>query len=94
MDSRGDNDLIYNFNIHLLMFFWQNVGTEADPKWQWDCVDTEGNVHCGFMLNTDVEMLYELDLDANGKSSCDFTTCAESPTHDQVQNYNEVGQRH
>lgn len=48
--------------------------------WQWEAFDADLN-DTVFMLNTDFEIFFDLDLDANGKSVCKIDqTCVEKKT--------------
>ena len=45
--------------------------TGDDSRPQLHCTDDEDNDSaCGIMLNTDFELVFDLDLDLEGKSSC------------------------
>ena len=52
----------------------------ALPHWQWEAFDKKKNLTF-FMLNTDFELFFDLDLDEEGKAVCDLdTTCIASNT--------------
>ena len=71
----------------------------------WDCKEMNTGpprTQCGVMLNSDVILLLDLQLDANGKSSCGFggvsldepgalPECNPSSTRDDVIGYDQVG---
>ena len=81
--------------------FTQNAGNKNDfPHWQWEAKDDNETY---FMLNTDFELAFELDLDGNGKSNCDIDVtcvekgtcgrngiCAKAETYDLTKSYIEV----
>ena len=60
---------------------FKDAGVKDDVShWQWEAVDPEDN-ETYFMLNTDFEIFFDLDLDANGKSVCQLdNTCVEKGT--------------
>ena len=50
------------------------------PHWQWEAFDAAIN-DTVFMLNTDFEIFFDLDLDANGKAVCKLDpTCVDKKT--------------
>ena len=62
-------------------FFNQNVGLQDGRQhWQWQAVDpVDGEEY--FMLNTDFELFFELDLDGDGKTMCILdNTCVHRHT--------------
>ena len=65
----------------MLIFQDAAAGLEGQlPHWQWEAFDAEDN-ETYFMLNTDFEIFFDLDLDANGKAVCTLdNTCAETMT--------------
>ena len=58
----------------------QNAGDKGGvPHWQWEAVGDDNLTY--FMLNTDFEIFFDLDLDANGKAACAIdVTCADKGT--------------
>jgi len=63
-------------------FNQRDVSSDASsPAWQWN---TGG---LGMMLNTDMCLYKDVVLDADGKSSCSYSTCATAPTADLVVEY-------
>jgi hypothetical protein len=71
------------------------------PHWQWEAVDAENRTHMRF--NIDFDLLFDLDLDANGKAVCTLDTgceakgtcgkhgnCPKSPTYDLAKRYIDV----
>ena len=74
------------------------------PHWQWEAFDAEDN-ETYMMLNTDFELFFDLDLDANGKAVCNLditciasnscgkkNTCRLANTFEQGKKYNDVCQ--
>jgi predicted enzyme related to lactoylglutathione lyase len=49
-----------------------NSDDESDPKWQWNAPNV------GFMLNSDMCLIKEIEMDENGESACTYDTCASS----------------
>merc|ERR1712013_923626 len=47
------------------------------------------NDNITFMLNADVALFKDIQLDHEGKSSCSFKECADSPSADLVRNFAE-----
>ena len=58
----------------------QNAGDKGGVShWQWEAVGADNLTY--FMLNTDFEIFFDLDLDANGKAACAIdVTCADKGT--------------
>merc|ERR1711990_538484 len=54
-----------------------------DPHWQWRIP----NDNVTFMLNPDVDLFKDIQVDKDGKSSCNFEDCPNSPTANVVQTF-------
>merc|ERR1711915_1118620 len=58
----------------------RDASTNAETtNWQWNVPQT------AFMLNVDVALYKDIQVDSDGKSSCDFDTCASAPTATAVE---------
>ncbi len=73
------------------------MNNETHPRYLWVCTNPEGG-NCGNMMNVDASLLFELELDENGVSACDFdvegdspNTCKRAITSDLVSSYDEEG---
>ena len=77
---------------------WQNVDQSrnngfAEQRWQWVAGATPAGVPAPFMLNADVALFRDIQTNRNGRSSCQFTDCALSPSARIVQRYARSGNR-
>jgi hypothetical protein len=63
-------EIAYFFNLAHAWFDWfQNAGNKDEiPHWQWEAIGDDNETY--FMLNTDFEIFFDLDLDGNGKAVC------------------------
>jgi catalase (peroxidase I) len=76
-----------------------NTASDDTRHWQWNArlssmtlAETAGN-GVAFMLNTDMALYKDIQVDDDGKSSCDFETCDASATATAVEAFaasNEV----
>ena len=80
----------------------QNAGNKGNfPHWQWEAVGPNNETF--FMLNTDFELIFDLSLDSQGKSSCRIDvscikkntcgkkgSCAKAKTYGLTKQYVEV----
>ena len=85
------------------MPFFKNVAEpNSSPKWQfiWKEKNSDND---GFMLNTDVEIFYDLTLDSDAKATCKLDascglatpdtcsgSCPKASTFDQALAYSKV----
>merc|ERR1711990_1331210 len=60
-----------------------NTPEREDPHWQWRIP----NDNVTFMLNPDVDLFKDIQVDKDGKSSCNFEDCPNSPTANVVQTF-------
>ena len=65
----------------------------AEQRWQWVAGATPAGVPAPFMLNADVALFRDIQTNRNGRSSCQFTDCALSPSARIVQRYARSGNR-
>ena len=82
--------------------FFQNAGLQnGRDHWQWQAVDRAGQEY--FMLNTDFEIFFDLELDGNGQTICTLDNscihkhtcgrdglCPKAATFDQALSYAHV----
>ena len=62
----------------------------TDKKYQFDLYDTDGE-QVGFMLNTDVELIADIDVDPLEGTTCTIhDDCTEADTYNQVKEYASV----
>ena len=91
-----------DIDLTLSFIFLQNVGGRQSPQYQYNGVDSAGD-NGGFMLVTDFEVFYDIEVDDDGEptctlnnvcgidDSCDTTTeCAAASTFSQAQGYSTV----
>jgi len=81
--------------------FLQDVSVTSAKKYQYKGFNSSGST-VGIMLNTDVEIFYNLTLDSNAKatctldatcgidSSCSSSECAKATTFDLAYSYGQV----
>ena len=83
---------------------FKNVAPEnSAPKWQFVWNNETDVAKNGFMLNTDVELFYDLTLDSDAKATCQLDTscglktpdtcsgsCPKASTFDQALAYSKV----
>jgi len=61
--------------------------SRTDRKYQFDLYDTDGEL-VGFMLNTDVELIADIDVDPLEGTTCTIHDgCTEADTYNQVKEY-------
>merc|ERR1719209_2624530 len=60
-----------------------NTPEREDPHWQWRIP----NDKVTFMLNPDVALFKDIQVDKDGRSSCNFDDCLISPTNMVVQTF-------
>jgi len=85
-------DLYWILSISISLF--QNLagpGTSgSDARWQYNANVTDGD-DLGMFFNTDFELLYELELNSNFKTTCELDhasyDCATAATYDTAYNY-------
>ena len=69
---------------------------DGDRKWQWNLNDADGTM-VGFMLNTDMELAYDIPVDSDlGTTSCAITAtgsldaCPDATTKSLTETYATV----
>ena len=66
---------------------------DGDKKWQWQMEDTDGR-RKGMMLNTDIELYYDIDVNAYEGTTCSATdglsACTKADTANLVGLYASV----
>ena len=69
----------------------KNIRTSTtDARWQWDLFDSDSE-KVGFMLNTDIELIADIDVDALEGTSCTLhDDCTEAGTYSTVLEYATV----
>merc|ERR1719209_1026417 len=60
-----------------------NTPEREDPHWQWQIP----NDNVTFMLNPDVALFKDIQVNKDGRSSCNFEDCPNSPTANIVQTF-------
>jgi len=83
--TTGETNWLNNNYYSLLAggdFNRRNSGDDDEPRWQWSHDSALGN-----MLNADMCMFKDVILDEEGKSSCLYDACADSPGAATVQTY-------
>ena len=66
----------------------QDRTSTTNKKFQFNIVDAVKEKKVGFMLPTDIELAYDIDMDPLKGTSCRIgLDCAEAPTKGQVEEY-------
>ena len=82
-------------NLKFTIYAQNRAGAKAAPKWQWN--GTSNVQKNSMMLNTDFELMYDVENDATGEPHCTLGQGTSNPcnvtteTYNIVQEYVEVG---
>jgi len=60
-----------------------NTPDREDPHWQWRLP----NDNVTFMLNPDIALFKDIQVNEDGRSSCNFEECPNSPSADLVRTF-------